>query len=361
MRKKATAFFRTVFCGLLALCTVGLCACKKEDDTNCIHEFSWYLVEAPTCEEKGKTEGTCNKCGEKQYQYLEKLGHIFEEGVCSACGEREDANIVEVKNVNLGWSFEELFEQTVVLGELNASQINVLKSDIRYGQLKDLRVTKSGNITLTLSKNNKEYSATLPKSVREDFKMSGKAKGYVRSLYLDPLTQEIMVILADGTAEKHGLVTALLSSNSTHTEPTVDRILLNLQNELIFIYSNNIAKRVGSLSTETLSENDTPFIFEKNKNGDGYVLLNIFNWDTYSELIIPATHRGLPVKTVNTFYCRNYIIIPASVERVNTAVSTNIFTDAEEIPETWYLVAIGGKIYLKGEWEMVDGVPTPIE
>lgn len=58
-------------------------------DEKCDHEYT-SVITAPTCDQKGYTTHTCDKCGDSyKDSYTNALGHQFENGVCTKCGKNE--------------------------------------------------------------------------------------------------------------------------------------------------------------------------------------------------------------------------------------------------------------------------------
>lgn len=84
------------------LSIVVLNACAPQEH---VHNYVYVIVENPTCKEKGKMEGICSSCGNKDYQELNTIGHEYgeweetvkptckekgkEERVCKHCDEKE--------------------------------------------------------------------------------------------------------------------------------------------------------------------------------------------------------------------------------------------------------------------------------
>ena len=56
----------------LLLCLVCFASCEKE----CKHEWSdWKVTKEPTCAEKGIQSHTCEKCDEREREYIDTIAH----------------------------------------------------------------------------------------------------------------------------------------------------------------------------------------------------------------------------------------------------------------------------------------------
>ena len=68
----------------LLLCLVCFASCEKE----CKHEWSdWKVTKEPTCAEKGIQSHTCEKCDEREREYIDTIAHTEEvvKGYESTC------------------------------------------------------------------------------------------------------------------------------------------------------------------------------------------------------------------------------------------------------------------------------------
>ena len=110
------------FIAVIAACAI-LCMAGAFASCNHEHKFGeWVTVTEATCTEGGVRERTC-KCGEREAEAVDALGHDYRNGVCTRCGEEqpptENAFFAFLPQGNGCYSIEaaprKLLPETVVL------------------------------------------------------------------------------------------------------------------------------------------------------------------------------------------------------------------------------------------------------
>lgn len=364
MNKKAKGFLMGALAALMTSSSVFY-GCTYENDSSSSlhqHEYAWYVAREATCSVVGIMEGTCETCGEKTFSEIKQLDHNFQEGFCTVCEMGETDNLIKINDPKIGWSFNEIYERSLLL------KVFTNKSEFTHNfvgvTLQNFSVTDSGHIKMTLQKNGAEYNATL-QNVREDFDMRGEAEGYVSTLAITAAGR-LEVTLADGTFEDYGYVAELQSDKPTNA---ISRILVNFQNEMIFIYTDGTAKRVGAVPSDELNADEGVLVYLKAAGSDTYSIYGALSSDL-TAVTIPASHRGKDVTAIRSSAFGDYanlktVFIPASVTTIGNYAfpkNTKIFTDAISVPSGWSgQVQENCPVYLADEWEWINGVPTPIE
>lgn len=349
--------------------------CNSEEE--CEHKFNHYVVLAPTCTQKGILESLCEKCGEKQYSDLTPSGHDFVNGVCSICSQtnEEPATTPSPLNKEIGWTIEKIYERFhKIFDHTKLDFIDMLQSS----NLSDLYITKNGNLHMSVSykfDNYQTVSIILP-NVRENFEFERK-ENFIEPIVfgIDPFlnyaiyeTQqfgEFAVVTSDGTMKYYGRIGIFIPEDNT--EKYLERLIINMKNELYLVYNDDSVKFVGIIPTEEESypENENEFIYLQ--SGTNYYVYGATNKDA-SSLTIPISHRG---KTLSTIISRAFadckklqsVIIPSNITRIEFKAfpnGTKIFTDHTSIPKGWSESVVAScLVYLQGEWDLINGVPTP--
>ena len=75
------------------IAVIAACAvlCMAGAFASCSHEHKfgeWVTVTEATCTEGGVRERTC-RCGEREAEAVDALGHDYRNGVCTRCGEEQ--------------------------------------------------------------------------------------------------------------------------------------------------------------------------------------------------------------------------------------------------------------------------------
>ena len=76
------------FIAVIAACAI-LCMAGAFASCNHEHKFGeWVTVTEATCTKGGVRERTC-RCGEREAEAIDALGHDYQNGVCTRCGEEQ--------------------------------------------------------------------------------------------------------------------------------------------------------------------------------------------------------------------------------------------------------------------------------
>ena len=346
---------RIALCGVFALSALTATSCS---DKVCNHDYKWYLATEPTCTANGKMEGICESCGEKTYQDIEAKGHNYTDGVCTVCGQVKGKEYLH--NQNVGWTLQEMYDRYDSLG-FEESYESFVKS-ITNGYVQPT-VSALGNLHVSL---NGEYSTTFV-NVREDFSVTGGESGQIRSIALKS-SGAFIVTLTDGTRTKYGFVKGLYDFEVPNP---ITRIALNKKNELAIIYEDNEIVKVGFIPTHTEEIDESALLYYKINSY--YEIRGIMDRNVQN-LVIPTSHRGTAVNSINSYSFSNCsklktVVIPQAIAYVDTYCfpkGATLFVEGyterpDDWSESWNKAdkATELTVYWAGEWRMVNGVPTP--
>ena len=342
----------TAFSGLAVGCGEG----KDNQTDSCTHEYTWYVVENATCAKEGKLEGICQNCGEKTYQTLVVLAHDYEDGFCEVCGAPEGGELIS--NKKIGWSLSDLYDRSRVLGF--AVEKEEFIAECNNLTLSDLAISDSGVLSTKLLKYRKTYSANLL-GLRQDFTVKTGETGNIKAIEIS--YSRLIVTTTDGTRKDYGLLQELRENTSR----TISRIAINKQNEVVIIYDNHMGVRVGKLPSVATDSGDSVLIYTERPYSTDYYIYGAMD-KTVETLVIPSTHRGLPVTAVDSFAfedCTDLkkVIVPASVKTIYSSAflsGVTLFYEGEKLSNYNSLTASGIKVYLAGEWELIKGEPAPV-
>lgn len=242
---------------------------------------------------------------------------------------------------------------------------------LQSSKLSDLYITKNGNLHMSVSYKFDNYyrriSITLP-NVRENVDFERQES------FIEPLVSDIKVFntntqfsvtTSDSTIKHYGRISLFIPEDNT--DLYIERLIITMKNELYLVYNDNSVKFVGIIPTEEESypENENDFIYYL-ENGACHVY-GATNKDA-SSLTIPISHRG---KTLSTIISRAFadckklqsVIIPSNITRIEFKAfpnGTKIFTEHTTIPMGWSESVVAScLVYLQGEWDLINGVPTP--
>ena len=287
-------------------------ACNKQDYI-CPHEYTWYSVIAPTCTQKGANEGTCKRCGKKEYIVIEALGHTTDNGVCGVCGE-------EVKNGNVdfipdekpdGWSVSDLYERINILGwkyQNTQEFINDIKEEQQFSEL---RVGKLGLLYVTV---NMEYSVALP-NVRCDYEMELGETAYVNEIEIKK--SELKITYVDGTIKNFGKIADFIGE--LEEEKYIMEIALNMQNEVLLVYTNGAVEKVGIIAEEQLFIDNSALKFSRLDGS--WAVAGTFD-RTITSVVIPETHRGQKITGIanDAFYNSDItsVVLPSQLKTIGS-------------------------------------------
>lgn len=190
-------------------------------------------------------------------------------------------------------------------------------------------------------------------------------------------------------------------------ENILENILINQDNLLLGVYADSKVRVLGKIATTNENFTKSKYAFIENDDGN-MCFANILD-KTITEVVIPSSHAGKPVEDIIQIYNDTVtkLIVPSSVKNVVKSAfvncpnlkgiifegdikqlrplafdgcskleyvvlnevdvmgyfvfeNTNIFLNKyTKVPEDWALWQTNCKVYCKGEWTYVDGIPTP--
>ena len=394
-----------LLCGLVLIMAFGTTACNVTNNHK--HEYSWYLVKSPTCSKTGVMEGIC-ECGEKTYNDLQATGHNFINGTCDNCGKKEDDLLGKVEpNQVVGLSLSGIYEKYKKYGDISFEEF---KSNINENAITNVRIDALGVLhCVFLNKFGQSADIILP-SMKVDFELSEMSN--LKNILKIGVEDNILVCtLVDGTVIEIGTV----EESNIPNKKCVRSIFINKENLLGVVFSNDTVKAIGRIADLGTAINGVELFYKKIDNKQEYKVIDLANKEI-TKIEIPATHCGLPVTQIgagafadvnqitevvlgenikgisnhafsnctelttvklnsgltqigaNAFYLCGKLqrmIIPSTVEICGNyafdRTNCTIYVDIETKPIGWSQFWNGdnNRIYWKGEWELIGGVPTP--
>ncbi len=400
---------KCLLCGLASVMVFCTTACNsslfgKEKHE---HEYSWYLVKVPTCSKAGLMEGIC-ECGEKTYNDLQATGHDYINGVCGVCGQKEEDTLQKVEpNQVVGLTLSGVYEK---YKNFEDCTFETFKNNLSGNYLSNLKIDALG-VLHCVYEYGSEFSADiiLP-SMKVDFELpeTTNLKNILKIGFED---NNFVCTLVDGTYIEIGEIEGMTLS----PQKFVRSIFINKENQLGVVFSDDTVKVIGKIADVGTAINGAQLTYKKI---DGKQEYKVWSWvdDDTTKIEIPATHCGLPVteiadyafkdnkKITEIVFSENMksvgryafsgcselitvkfnqglreienfafsecgklqrVIIPSAVETcaISAFYGTNctIYVDIETKPSGWDANWSGdnNRIYWKGEWELINGVPTP--
>ena len=104
------------------------------------------------------------------------------------------------------------------------------------------------------------------------------------------------IIYSDGTQATIGM----FDTSNTNNTQTIDKLAINMQNELLVFFNNNTVLKCGTLKNDNYTPDSTLLIYEKLPNENAYAVCGVYN-KALTEIVIPATHKGLPVTEISPY------------------------------------------------------------
>ena len=362
--KNLKSFFALFFtCSLLA--TATSCSFLKQKHT---HEWSNFVVIAPTCTQKGLLEKLCEECGEKEYDEIKPSGHNYQNGSCSVCGsagyaetEVEPIPMPDNANNTAAFSLEDLYEvkQNIIYEE--DLSFHTFISTLSNGSLSNIYVDNLGLFHVTsLFKNNQQSDLELPIvwSVGKVSPTNPKASKFGNVSIVKMTNNRLTIIYSDGVQS----VLGQLTGNGV----TITHFGLNPDNELVVYYSDNTIAFAGKISTGQASATQANFVYRRIENG--YEVVDTLNYNNTKVFKIPVSHQGKPIVSIanNAFQqianIATAIVIPNTVTNIsmrafnNLTKTTTLYFECER-PVSCNLAGLSA--YFVGEWSYVNGIPTP--
>ena len=260
-------------------CAISLTACGGSEKPE-VHEYVYYKASDPTCTEKGKVERICLICGEKDYLDIEVLGHYYVNGVCTRCGAEEERT--SAVNVERFYTADKAYDIAKSYG------YNLTKDEF-YGNLSRMKVDKIyvgdfGQVKALVNGMNVDLG-----DVRSDYDFnSGTSLATIVKVWVE--NNKLVTLNSVGTRSVVGGLAALA------TEPEQRKVfglLINKQNVLIALFSDNSVAALGLIST---NENETTVSDLVFGNGDGRVI-GPFNRNI-SNVTVPSSHLGTAITRI---------------------------------------------------------------
>lgn len=329
------------------------------------HDFESYLVKAPTCKEKGLVERLCKTCGEKEYEDLMESGHLYSNGVCTGCGlfgSPEDKIVPTPmpsgSNNQAAWTMSKIHENVLKFGFDVSYQdfINTLGEGTISAPYFDGLGILHFSVHTTLNTNE---IVDVPISL---------VVGRVSPVSESPLPTIRMIEVSNGNLLVQYTDGVQVSGGSFRIHQQVPYITgfgINTNNELIAYYSNNTLAFFGTISTGSAPSNPSNIVYRK--EGNGYTIRSVNTTDT--ALTIPLSHLGNPIIRIEKDAFKNLseavrtLIIPEGVALEDGTLSTlftnvKVFFEGEESDYHYGALQSPAKLYFKGEWTYVNGIPT---
>ena len=384
----------------------GVCTVCGDGKTH-EHVWTWStIIVEPTCIKEGLELSTC-ECGEISYNKLPKIEHQRDiDGICILCN---DGKIFINDDEVLGFD-------VVKIGELfNAYGYPITIEDVKLNADKytvsDIKIDNFNNLNFTLMINDIERPMIL-NSQKVEFDVSVTSQlDYVKDIKVRD--NQLRCVFADGTEKAYGLIEEL----TTASIKTVKSIFINQENILFVTFSDKTAKVIGKIATTDTKIDGADYFFAKISGKEEYAITGVAN-KNLTEIVIPATHRGLPVTKIesNAFYnnqkitkvflgenieeigssafgnCKKLktivfneklksigawcfyndtsltsIIIPDNVDEIQhdafSDTYCSIYSYAKAQPVGWAYSWVGknNNIYWLGDWELINGVPVPLQ
>ena len=363
MKNLKSLFALFISCSLLA--TATSCSFLKPKHT---HEWSNFLVIAPTCTQKGLLEKLCEDCGEKVYEDITPSGHNYLNGACTVCGsagytESQVEPIPMPSNANntAAFSLQKIYEvKQSILYEDNFS-FNDFINSLSNGSLSNIYVDDLGLFHVTSTFTNPDQTGLeLPIvwSVGRVSPTNPKASKFGNISIVKMTNNHLTIIYSDGAQS----ILGQLTGNGV----TITHFGLNPDNELVVYYSDNTIAFAGKVPTGQASTTQANFVYCKVANG--YEITSTLNYNNTKVFKIPVSHQGKPIVSIANNAFREVsgiataIVIPSSVTNISIRAFSDLTTSTVlyfegERPISCNLAGLTA--YYVGEWSYVNGIPTP--
>ncbi len=355
--KKIFSFF---LASLLLVFSLSSCSLFEQHT----HAFESYLVKAPTCKEKGLVEHLCKTCGEKEYEELMKSDHLYSNGVCTGCGlfgspedEITPVPMPSGANNQAAWTMSKIHENVLKFG-FDVSYQDFINS-LGEGTISNPYFDGLGILHFSVHATlNTNEIVDIPVSlvVGRVSPASGSSLPTIRKVEVS--NGDLLVQYADGVQVSCG------SFRSHLQGPYITGFGINTNNELIAYYSNNTLAFFGTVSTGSAPTNPSNIVYCK--EGNSYTIRSVNTTDT--TLSIPLSHLGNPIIRIEKDAFKNLnesvltLIIPEGVALESRTLSTlsanvKVFFEGEESDYSYGALQSPAKLYFKGEWTYVNGIP----
>lgn len=304
-------------------CAVFATACDNREKAE-EHEYVYYKVSDPSCTEKGKVERICIRCGEKDYLDIEALGHNYKDGVCTRCGEEEKFETAH--DVSQFYTAEKVYEMA------KCYNYN-LTSDQFYNNLSSMYVYKIYvNLFGRVKANVNGMDVDLG-YVRKDYELQSKIKlTNVVKLWVDN-SGCLVTVDSIGTQSVVGSLAALSEDNDRQ----VVGILINKQNVLIALFSDNKVAPLGIISTNNNDATVSDLVFS------GEEVVGPFDRNIV-RVIVPVSHEGKSITKIRNgaFYsCNN--LKSADLSCTSVLIGANAFANCASL--RWVVLPADTEVY----------------
>ena len=267
MKKK---YFATIIAFTLSLIIVfNLTACNnrggKENEACPPHAYSEWVVDTlATCTDSGSRHHACSKCGHREDENINALGHNFVNGVCMRCGGKEEDSTVPVSDVakiRLTSRQPVVGKETPSCLEVNAEMISGYNATVEKSGDFGLSSYKTDSLNVSFESNADEYGVT--DSITVDDTISLEQAYYVQSngeLALGEIYADYYEVEIDYTDD--GKVDGLYYYDSYYIYK------YDVQNRLVEIFKN------GELYKKFEYNVNGNIVSENTKAQDGEIIKN---------------------------------------------------------------------------------------
>ncbi len=267
---------------------LGLCTICGDviDVPNHTHVWSWTTVVEGNCTTNGFYTASCY-CGTTINRTEVANGHKFTDNCCTVCG---FGSSVIPQGQTLGFTLDYLLSKVDRYGYDLEDFVNCYIENIKFDALNILHASvcdtkQTANISFVNQK--LDFNIITPSNIN-----------FVKRLVLgvDNFGYKLNVILADGTYVDYGYVNGY--SYVHLQEPKVKSIFINHNNLLLIAYEDNSVKVAGKIATANEKIDGGELIYRLEENS--YTIVGTLN-ENLTKVVVPNTHRGLPVKKINNF------------------------------------------------------------
>lgn len=256
--------------------TCRVCADKKTR-TFFKHNYSWTTIKKPTCTELGEESGICSGCLDKNYRAIELIPHDYDGLFCQECYKPNSEYLVP-NNFNGGITNDKIFQ---LLSERGFDESVLTKVSIN-----SMGMVNDGSVMIDFSYRGLSFNFDF-NEMKAIYPIQDNPN-VIQTVTIEANALNVYVIYTDRTRVFIG---------SLKEKALINRLFVNQDNQLIAVYSNNIALNLG-----TLVKGQKPvsnLVFEKISGKEEYsvvgtTIVNIVD----KEVVIPATFNGLPVTEI---------------------------------------------------------------
>lgn len=251
--------------------------------------YTYFFVGAPTCESCGLAERTCTECGAKDYVELEKLGHAYgADGKCTRCGLTREG--IAVTDKSAFFTVDSVVEKIARWDSgYTKEKLIMTLTDI---EIDDVYVNGLGRLAATIDGKSGSIGG-----VRKAYEMeeSGEAVGICK---LATSRGELYVYDSMGTVYDVGTTNFYGGAYVG-----VVGLMVNEQDVLIALYSNDTVRAVGTMATKKSDVSATDLVIGLSSVGNHCYLAGVSGG--VERVKLPQSHLGKPVNEVGCDALRN--------------------------------------------------------